>query len=290
MFPKTQINAHTIIAAKDTVDIITQPYNNILGMAEGNSLVDSRYCYDNQTMGGNIRHIMKAAFKPTDHSSMNHMIAMVFSSLTSSPRFMGSDTEPTMGVNLTPFPALCLTTPAIVPLATPRSRALLTEYSITYDAFLSNHEMTNVDFLTVTGRYVSCVLLYRGNVQLKRVSDAIHEMRTNRQIMFVDWIPTGVKIERSTKRLMHDEDNQHFNNPMKSVLKVSNHTSLFSDVVTPILGNFSKLFSNRSYVHWYVSEGMTEGEFIEAEENLQAADSMYRALVEGVKEEEDGDN
>ena len=110
MFPKTQINAHTIIAAKDTVDIITQPYNNILGMVEGNSLVDSRYCYDNQTMGGNIRHIMKAAFKPTDHSSMNHMIAMVFSSLTSSPRFMGSDTEPTMGVNLTPFPALCLVT------------------------------------------------------------------------------------------------------------------------------------------------------------------------------------
>ena len=71
---------------------------------------------------------------------------------------------------------------------------------------------------------------------------------------------------------------------------MSNHTSLFSDVITPILGNFSKLFSNRSYVHWYVSEGMTEGEFIEAEENLQAADSMYRALVEGVKEEEDGDN
>jgi len=286
MFPKTQLNAHTILAAKDTVDIITQPYNNVLGFAEGNSLVDARYCYDNQTMSQRIQHIMKAAFKPVNHGSMNHLIAMVYSTLTASPRFMSSDTEPTMGINLTPFPSLCMTTPALVPLGHPRSRCLLTEYSITYDAFLSNHEMTNVDFLTVTGRYVSCVLLYRGNVQLKRVSDAIHEMRTNRQIMFVDWIPTGVKVAATSKRLTHDEDNQHFNNPMKSVLKISNHTSLFSDIVTPILQNFSKLFSNRSYVHWYVTEGMTEGEFIEAEENLQAADATYRALLQGVEEED----
>lgn len=289
MFPKTVVNAHTILASKDTVDIITQPYNNVFGLSEGNLLIDSRFCYDNQTMADLLRHIMRVAFKPVNHGSINHLIAMVFSGLTASPRFMGSDNECTMGVNLCPFPSLSLLTAALVPLTTPGCRSLLTEYSITYDAFLSNHEMTHADFLSVTGRYVSSVLLYRGNVQMKRVTDAIHEMRTNRQIMFVDWIPTGVKIGSCQKRVVHDENNKHLNNPMKSLLKISNHTSLFGDVVGPILNNHRKLFSNRSYVHWYVAEGMTEGEFIDAEENLQACESAYSALFSDNKQEDEAD-
>jgi len=287
MFPKLLKTFHSVIASRDTVDIITQPYNNIFALAESNELINARYCYDNQTIGNLIGPILKTQFLPVYHGDINHIISLVQSSLTASSRWMGSDEEAQMGINLAPFPSLVMNSPAIVPLNTPKSRSLLTEYTITYDAFLSAHEMTNVDLLTVGGKYISCCLLYRGNVKLKQVNDAINELKSNRQLQFVDWIPTGLKICRCSKRIVHDEANQNFNNPLKSVLKVSNHTAVFSDICEPMMDNFDTLLSNRAYVFWYVGEGMEEGEFSDAAEKLRAAVDHVQSMVTGnVAEEE----
>merc|ERR1712100_81694 len=44
------------------------------------------------------------------------------------------------------------------------------------------------------GKYMSCCLLYRGDVTPKDVNAAVATTKNKRTIQFVDWAPTGVKV------------------------------------------------------------------------------------------------
>ena len=48
---------------------------------------------------------------------------------------------------------------------------------------------------------------------------------------------------------------------------ISNSTAI-AEVFSRIDHKFDLMYSKRAFVHWYVGEGMEEGEFYEARENL----------------------
>ncbi|CAN1132298.1 Tubulin alpha-3 chain [Linum perenne] len=228
--------------------------------------------------------------RPT-YSNLNRLISQIISSLTTSLRFDGA-----INVDITEFQT------NLVPY--PRIHFMLSSYAPVISAAKAFHEQLSVPEITTAvfepssmmakcdprhGKYMACCLMYRGDVVPKDVNAAVATIKTKRTVQFVDWCPTGFKcgINYQPPTVVPGGD---LAKVQRAVCMISNNTAV-AEVFGRIDHKFDLMYAKRAFVHWYVGEGMEEGEFSEAREDLAALEKDYEEVgAEGADdEEEEGD-
>merc|ERR1719472_436888 len=278
----------TVWSCPQVATAVVEPYNTVLCVHSLLEHTDVTNMVDNEALYDICRRNLDIG-RPT-YTNLNRLIGQIVSSITAARRGDGA-----LNVDLTEFQTNLVPYPRIhFPLVT---YAPIISAEKAYHEQLTVGEITNACFEPANsmvkcdprhGKYMACCMLYRGDVVPKDVNAAISTIKSKRSVQFVDWCPTGFKvgINYQPPTVIPGGD---LAKVQRAVCMLSNTTAI-AEAWARLDHKFDLMYAKRAFVHWYVGEGMEEGEFSEAREDLAALEKDYEEVgmdsVEGEGEDE----
>lgn len=265
-----------IYPAPEMSTSVVEPYNSILTTHTTLEHCDCAFMVDNEAIYELCTK--KLGVERPSYSNLNRVISQVVSSITASLRFEGS-----LNVDLNEFQTNLVPYPRIhFPLAT---YAPIISAEKAFHEALSVSELTNACFEPGSqmvkcdprkGKYMSCCMLFRGDVMPKDCNNAIAQIKSRRAVQFVDWCPTGFKlgINNQAPIVVPGSDQAKV---QRACCMLANTTAI-AEAWSRLNHKFDLMYAKRAFVHWYVGEGMEEGEFSEAREDLAALEKDYEEV------------
>ncbi|KAG8494051.1 hypothetical protein CXB51_011511 [Gossypium anomalum] len=277
----------TVYPSPQVSTSVVEPYNSVLSTHSLLEHTDVAVLLDNEAIYDICRRSLDIE-RPT-YTNLNRLVSQVISSLTASLRFDGAlNVDVTeFQTNLVPYPRIHFMLSSYAPVISAEKayHEQLSVAEITNSAFEPSSMMAKCD--PRHGKYMACCLMYRGDVVPKDVNAAVATIKTKRTIQFVDWCPTGFKcgINYQPPTVVPGGD---LAKVQRAVCMISNSTSV-AEVFSRIDHKFDLMYAKRAFVHWYVGEGMEEGEFSEAREDLAALEKDYEEVGAESGEGDEGD-
>lgn len=253
-----------------------EPYNAVLSTNGSIDLTDCVFLIDNEALY-NICSLKLDIEDPT-YISLNRILGQVISSLTAAMRFDGSINVDLseFQTNLVPFPRIHFPLITYAPFMSSyrASHERITIKQVTGLCFEPSNQLLKCD--TSRGKYMACVLLYRGLIPPADITTSLNIIRKSR-IPFVNWCPTGFKVGINFQPPSSFPESTIAGSHL-ALCTVANTTAI-SEAWARIDYKFDLMFSKRCFVHWYLGEGMDEQEFMDARENLAALEKDYYECI-----------
>merc|ERR1712233_24402 len=117
------------------------------------------------------------------------------------------------------------------------------------------------DFDSEEDKYMSISLDYRGDIKASTANATATQLRRNKKVTFVEWCPTGFKIGLNDvpPAILPNDD---LAPSKRNVVMIGSNTAISRVFSERFIQKYDLMYSQRAFVHWYISEGLEEGEFV----------------------------
>ncbi|XP_072758847.1 tubulin alpha-2 chain [Anoplolepis gracilipes] len=258
-----------VYPAPNISTVIVEPYNSVLAMHGTMDYVDCCFIVDNEALYDICARKLEVD-RPT-YTNLNRLQAQIVSNITAPTRFesvLNLNLEE-IRTNLIPFPRLHFPLMAYAPIIPSHKAAYAntTVQQITSECFEPANHMVRCD--PRIGAYMSCCLLYRGNVENRsEINNAIGFLKGTKSIRFVNWTPTGFKIGLNCLPTVTVPGGDLA--PSKqTVANLSNNTAI-RHAWTRLASKFDLMYQKKAFFHHYLAEGIEEDVFTDARANISA--------------------
>ncbi|CAH8575103.1 unnamed protein product [Heterobilharzia americana] len=255
---------------------VVEPYNSVL--ATHACIEDSEVVFlmDNEAVWDICRRNL--TIRRPSFTNINRILAQVISSLTAALRFSGSlnGDLSEFQTNLVPYPRIHFPLITFNPIVS-AEKAYHEQNSvdqITRACFEPAHSFVKVD--PCQGLYMAICMLYRGDVDPNSVNSAIQGIKASRSVRFVDWCPTGFKVDINAQPMLAVPRSE-LAKVLRCCCMLANSTAI-ATAFSRIDRKFDLMYHKRAFVHWYVDEGLEENEFTVAREELAALERDYEEV------------
>ena len=261
---------------------VVEPYNAILCQHFSIEDVDCSFLLDNEALYDVVTKYLTIG-NPT-YNVINRVVAMVVSSLTVSLRYesMLSNNLMAMQTNLVPYPRVHFPLVNYAPFMNQDKfqHVGCKTLEITRAVFEKDNQLVKCEPLGA--KYIACSLLYRGACQPDEINRSLQVIKNTKSINFVEWCPTGFKVGICPMSPVVTPSSGIA--PSDKSLTMVTNTSCIGQAIQRLCHKFHMLHSKRSFVHWFVGEGMEESEFTEGLYNISTLVKDYEEICKPMEE------
>jgi tubulin beta len=262
-YPKKRIFTFSVVPSPLISDSAVEPYNAILTLQRIRDNADAAVLLDNEAL---FRIAKSKLHRSPNYMDLNHIIALIMSSVTASLRFPGKlNTDLSEYVtNLVPFPGNHFLTASFAPMRGPgqEGQVRINFPDVARETFSQDNFTAAIDW--TNGVYLSACALFRGDVKAKEVEENMAAIR--KSLNFASYVPTGIKMG------VAETAPEGF---ASSGLALVNHTGIAA-VFERLITNFDIMFDNHAYTHWYENNGVSRDMMAHARNTIVNLAQSYR--------------